>query len=479
MQKSPLTAKEESIGDSGQSLVEILIALTIFSLVMSATALLFFSGQNFLGASFQSRKAIEKAHDGVEALRFIRDENWTNLTNGLHGLTFTGSKWQLTSTPDWSEDFKRTVSISTDIDGLKHIDLTVQWHEPTEGTKSIELAQLLAPLEQGISGDWGSPCILSTADGGTGSKGTDVFYSNGKAYVTSSAASAGKEDLFIFDVTDTSHPTLLGSLNIEQGLKSVTVSGNYAYVIEDGSSDFFVVDVTNSAAPVKIAKINLNNAAGKYVMVRGNYVYATTAQSSANPEFFVIDVSTPGSPSVVASLEIGADVNEVNVLQNIAYLATSADGKELDLIDVSDPLNPFEISNGYYDAVGSADGRAVQAKNKQRIYLGRTDSTNNNFLILDASDPSNITLRGSKDTGTDILSLISVETLSFLGTSDTNEEFQDYYIRDPTNPVKNATLNFSNIATGADYHNNIVFMSVMNNDILQLVTSEKNGICDD
>ena len=63
----------------------------------------------------------------------------------------------------------------------------------------------------------------------------------------------------------------MGSLNVEEGEKSVTVAGNYAYTIEENSSDFFVIDVSNPAVPTKKAKLTLTGGgAGRYVMARGN-----------------------------------------------------------------------------------------------------------------------------------------------------------------------------------------------------------------
>lgn len=464
------TRKAELIGNRGQSLVEILIAMAIFSLVISAIVLVMYGGHASVATSLDAQKALEKARDGMEAVRIIRDTKWTDLADGRHGLQFLpGGTWQLTASPDVSDEFTRTVSISTDFDGIKHVDLTVAWEHPPDGIRTIELSQTLSPLEEGLTGDWTNPCVVGSADAGSGSKGSDVFYLDGKVYVTDSASSATKPDLYIFDVVDPLHPSLLGQLNIEQGVKSVTVAGNYAYVIEEGSPDFFVIDVSNSAEPVKVAKLTLSGGNGRYVMVRGAFVFVTTAINSTGPEFFVIDINMPTSPTVVASLEIGGDINEVNVLKNTAYLATSVNAKELIAVDVTTPTSP--AITGWYDAPGTADGKAVHAKSNNRVYLGRTKSSDEEFFILDASNPTVITSRGSTDVSDTIHSLMTAATLTFMGTADTNSEFQVYYVKNPTILSQYAALNFSNIATGAVYYNNHVYLSVQNSDVLQIVTS--------
>src|SRR3989338_10974661 len=92
------TPKEELIGNNqGQSLVEILIALGVFSITITATTLVFFGGQNFSANALNTREAIQKTHDASEALRILRDTNWNSLTNGTHGLQFTNDQWSLTA----------------------------------------------------------------------------------------------------------------------------------------------------------------------------------------------------------------------------------------------------------------------------------------------------------------------------------------------------------------------------------------------
>src|SRR3989344_1291015 len=188
--------REVLIGNNrGFSLVEILIALGIFSISITAVITMFFGGQNFVASGISSRTALEKAHDGVEALRFIRDTNWTSMTNGLHGLQLSGGTWQLTGSPDVSDGFTRTVSISSDIDGIKRANVTVSWQETTPSIKTVSIYQTLSPPDQGLQGDWTKPCLLSHADGTSGDKAKDIFFSNYKVYVASSASAANKPDL--------------------------------------------------------------------------------------------------------------------------------------------------------------------------------------------------------------------------------------------------------------------------------------------
>lgn len=295
--------------NKGFSLIEVLIAIAIFSLSMTAVTLVFFSGQNFTSKALESRRAVELAHDGIEGLRFIRDANWQNLTDSpTHGLNFTSGVWTLTGSPDWTQNYKRTVSISTDFDGIKHARLTVAWSSPPEGTKSIELYQTLGPLDQGIYGDWSQPCLLSTGVGSSGSsKGTDIVYSNSRVYITSYESSSGKPDLTIFNVTNPSAPAFLSELNTGAGLKSLAVSGNYAYAIEQDVANLKVIDISNALAPNVVATLNIGPTKGKYIVINKNYAYVTTS-NNPNPgahELHVINITTPTAPVKVNGVDLG------------------------------------------------------------------------------------------------------------------------------------------------------------------------------
>ncbi len=443
--------------------------MAVFAVVVSAAASLYYSGQWFDIDATNARRALSMARDGLEGTRLIRDRSWNELVIGDHGMRFINNRWEFYGTSDIAYDLTRTVTVSTEASGFKKVKSLVTWQPQPNRPQQIELVAVFSPLSQGLIGDWTNPIVVGSADVGPGGQATDVFYFNKKIYLTSSAASVVKPDFFIFDVTNPMSPVKQSELNIEQGLKSVSGLGNYAYVIEEDSSDFFIIDVSDPSAPVKKSKLTLNSVQGKYVMVKGNYVYATTANNTTGPEFYVINVLDPLSPSVVASLEIGGDVNEVNILQNTAYLATAIATSELKLVSISDPLNPSIISS--YDAAGTAAGLAVHAKSPGRVYLGRAQSSNHELLVIDAINPASLSLRGSIDISSSVNSVTTTATLSFLSTSDPNAEFQVYFVRNPANMTQYGTLNFPNYATGSTYNENHVYMSVRSNDALQIVSS--------
>lgn len=107
--------------------------------------------------------------------------------------------------------------------------------------------------------------------------------------------------------------------------------------------------------------------------VSGNRTYLALDQAVDGPEFYVVDTSNPALPSYVGSVEIGADVNDVWVDGNYAYLATGIDNQELMVFDVSQN-NPEWLVN--IDLPTGADAKAIVGDaDNHRLMLGTDNNT--------------------------------------------------------------------------------------------------------
>jgi hypothetical protein len=95
----------------GQSIVEIVIAVGLFTLILSSVVVL------YLGVFKTNLRDAEKLQadmylqQGLEAVRSIRDFSFANLTNGTHGLTRTNGYWEFSGASDVQGQFTRTVLV--------------------------------------------------------------------------------------------------------------------------------------------------------------------------------------------------------------------------------------------------------------------------------------------------------------------------------------------------------------------------------
>ena len=95
----------------GISIIEILIVIAI--IIIALTSLLSIVTLS-LKISIQIKErtqAVNLAQEAVDAVRSIRDNDWTKLTNGNHGLTNAGGYWDFVGTENIINGFSRKILI--------------------------------------------------------------------------------------------------------------------------------------------------------------------------------------------------------------------------------------------------------------------------------------------------------------------------------------------------------------------------------
>lgn len=111
----------------GFSLVEALLTLSIFALMVTSFVGAIFYGQESAVISGISSQATSLAEEGLEAVRNIRDDDFSNLTNGIHGLSFSGGQWSFSGSFDSIDSFSRSIEINEVDQNTKLATSVVSW----------------------------------------------------------------------------------------------------------------------------------------------------------------------------------------------------------------------------------------------------------------------------------------------------------------------------------------------------------------
>lgn len=485
-----LIKKDKSIGNKGQTLVEALVAIGVFLVSINAIIFLLFAAQSIFVDTQRNQEALNYASDGIEAAKSIRDRSWDELTDGEHGLLFSDNQWTFSGTSDSKNNLTRKIVITTQSGDIKDVKSVISWQTNPLNPRTLQTEEILTRWRDilasksggdnggsGLSGNWGSPRTLGSIDLGPGNSATDLDVLNKIVYITAEASAAAKPDFFIVNATNGENPYIVSSINTGPGLNTIDVAGNYAYVEnKDINAQLQIIDVSNKNNPVLIKSYKLpgvsgDNAVGQSIFYWDSKVYIGT-QKADGPEFHIIDVSNPLNPVALGSYEFDADVNAIYVSGNTAYAATSANA-ELTILNISNPSNITVLS--VYDAPGdSEDGKSLYLV-ANKLYLGRTvggnHSNHHEFHILDISSSTSPQNLGSKDLAADLNDLCVRDNLAFLATPDPNKEFQVWDISNPANISLWASFNFPQVATGIDYEDNMIYVSVRSNDALRIITS--------
>lgn len=370
----------------------------------------------------------------------------------------------------------------------KKVISRVSWKTSPLRNQKIELTTIVSDWKavlttggdtggSGVSGNWRNPMTLGSVDLGPGNSANDIDVLNKIVFLAVEASDSKKPDFYIVDATNGQNPVIRSTLNTGPGLNALDVAFNYAYAANKSvDGQLQIIDVSNLSSPSLITTFKLpgvsgSGAVGNSIFYHNKKIYIGTKKATG-PEFFVIDATNPSSPIFLGSKEINANVNKIIVKENLAYIATS-DQQELKVLNVSDPANIIQI--GGFDADGeSEDGKSISI-DSSKLYLGRLvggNHTNHHELyILDIASTTNILGLGSKDIAADINGIIGRDNFVFLATGDSNKEFQVFDASNPANITLWSSFNFPQIATGIDFEDNTVYISIRSNDAFRIITS--------
>jgi len=133
--------------ESGQSLIELLIAMTIFVMAVSVTGFLILDVYLSDRVGREQTIATFLAQEGMEATRSIRDNNWDDLINGEHGLLVSAGKWVFEGSEDDVSDYLgegvRKITIEEIDSSRKKITSEVIWKLTEVRTEQASLISYL------------------------------------------------------------------------------------------------------------------------------------------------------------------------------------------------------------------------------------------------------------------------------------------------------------------------------------------------
>lgn len=415
---------ESTTENKGSMLLEVLIAMAVLTLGISASVMLAFANQTLRVDAGTNSEALSMAASMLEAERadsvldFALVNPYDPADTDIYDtkvdviLPDPSDPWtkQITSIVDWPGEGGRPLSIKlstfvTDSEG------------PGGGSTCNSI----------LSGDWTQPVKTEfefgaefIVDPSSGFPVTDIKAFNGKLYVTVNNDNGNNfQTFFIVDVSSPASPDYLSAIDTNalhrDGLNAVALDGGgYAYVANARDRNFNIcaegpncsqlqiinvsdpenpgvetnLKLSASSAPYVTGNISGNNqqAVGKSIAYRDGYIYLGLSTTVNGPGFHIIDVHDPSDPEWVGSWpdsspvfgSSGAPINAIYVRGDYAYLAhpsglAGASADQLTVLDISDPANPERVSGFAYATGVGGNGKSLHVVGNE-IYFGRTAS---------------------------------------------------------------------------------------------------------
>lgn len=374
----------------GFSLLEVLLSASVFALIVTALAGVLIYSKETVSLSGKRFQVANLAEEGLEALRNIRDEGFSNLTAGTSGLA-QGTTWSLSGASDTVGIFTRAETITSVSTHRKSVTSNITWTQNLQRTGSVSLETRFTNWRRDL-GTWSTASLETSINlaGNANANGVAIYKASGITYAVIVRSSSADPEFYVYDISAPASPVAIGSLDLGTDAFDVVVSGNYALVATaSNSQELMVINLTTPGSPTLTGSFNAaGNSDANAVAVDGNTVFIGRNQST-DPDIYSISISTPSSPSQLGTLDTTNTITELALGQSNQYLyASSIDNAgELVVVSVATPSSLSITST--YNPSGNSDGTGVTAFSTYAL-LGRASGEVDVVQLSTPSSPSAI-----------------------------------------------------------------------------------------
>lgn len=457
------------------SLIEILLAIFVFTLFSTAVAYLSLDTASRATQVEIKNEALLYAEEGMEAVRNIRDRNYLDLVAGTYGLSFTADTWSLVAAPETIDAYYQRTVLIEDVyrDGAgdiaasgtldpetKKITVSVTWDWKGLIPKTTVLSTYLS--------NWtGDELMQTTCTEFSGGTYTDTESS---ASVAPPADNCALELLYVEGQSDFFCSMEAGSHGTD-----VVVSDDYVFFTTGNTNDgLMIADRTTltdcNAEEIEVEELDIGGK-GRYLAKSGDYLYIGV-QSSSNG-LAVVDVSDPDNPTLVDQINLGGYGNQPIVSGTTLFMGVEKNSNSFVTYDISDPANPSYL--GYYNP-GSAT-RTVEV-NGSYAYIG-VDNSSSTLRVLDISTPASPAYVASLNVSAKAYALEYYSSVLYMGTDNTSSSLKVVNLSNPASPSLTTSVNVSGAIQDLKVESNYLYAptDVTNNALAVLnVTTPLNPV---
>ena len=424
---------------SGQSLIEVLLAIAIFGLGLVTLVALVISGVNTQRLAQETDKALFLAQEGLESTRSIRDNLFTDVTLGNHGLAISGGRWIFSGASDTSEDFTRTISVRAPSFYTRSVTSTVSWEFRSGQIKTVVLNTLLTNWRDKRTGKKDKVLIVGNLDLPGNADGIGLAVSGTRAYI--GRAVTAESEFIVVDVANPAAPFTIVELDMAAGLNDLVAYDTYVYGASDvNTGEIQTIDISSSTHPVVVNTVDLvGNGNATAVVTRGTRLYVTRLSQGSNPTFQVLDLTNPSAPVVLGDLNLGDGAEDMAIDEGLTpyvYLAGHHNSQEFQVVNATSPA--AMLVGGYWDEPSDTDdfhGVAVSGTIAYATSLVREVA--GEFFVFNITDPLAPTNLSSLEIGADVYSIRMPEDKGVIvvGSASSTAELMLIDAADPVNPI--------------------------------------------
>jgi hypothetical protein len=242
----------------------------------------------------------------------------------------------------------------------------------------------------------------------------------GRAYIADSA-----EHLVVADVSDPSHPSVLGSCAITGGVAGLEIVGGYAFVAAAGGG-LALVDIDLPTAPLVTKE--LPSIAGNSVAVRMSNGRAYLADAVSG--LLVVDLVGPQHPAFVTNLATAGSVKSLAVAGTHLYLAEDVAGMEIvDIVQPGvpvvsgrhfptlTPIRALDVEGNFAYTVGPNGLQVISVANPASPVLMSGPSGPNGLQVISVANPASPVLMSGPSGNTSFQAVDAKGSYAYFATA--------------------------------------------------------------
>lgn len=411
----------------GISTIELLVALTITTMALTASIYTMISTPEIIA---NAKSAAAALHSSYVHLGTASSTTDTALEDTQFSLRVSNMDWSTTRGETHLISLSRLIHTPIEPEECDPFN-SGNWSNIGRATQYVLNRGLLIPS---YSGTYTIAALATTP--------------NSLAVVAASTSDPTSPTTFFFSLSGTTTPKLIGAFDTATtsriGGSAVAMHDTYAFVgnafsssssttCADGTSCAQVIsfNVTGARAAL-LSSLMLSTSTEPYAQT-GNganapttslaysdgYVYLGLQKTVAGDEFNIVDAHDPAHLRWIAGYPIGRTVNNVYVRDGYAYIATDDPERELMIFDVHDPAHPALLST--WDSPGPSTfgyGSAATAFGNN-VRFGKTYTAHDpEFEVLNVGVNNAISVSSSYDPGTtrdaeSVRALLTQDRLTF------------------------------------------------------------------
>lgn len=420
----------------GQTLIEVILVTFLFGVLGTGLA------ATLVTSAQSSKRGIEHVvasgyiKEGIEAVRSIRDRDWSEIVSGTHGLTTAAGYYDFDGTTNSLGDgvYTRTITIEevyregsltgnisangTVFDAaIRRVTVNVTWLGTDRNMKNLDAVfyvsnwdqeawtqTLTADFEAGRenstdiitqgngevvlrshNSDWDRIEPLYNMDLVGGGNRIAAFADPASDVLYVLADTNVGPDFDAIDISDVSEniPTVIASYEISEA-EDFSVQDGYAYIVGDVTGLDAEVVILEVPSMTLVSTIDLPESAvarGVNLDLYDHTLVVVRWFDDDQDEVVFYDVTNPSAPILLGGADVDITLNDVAYDGEYAFAIADDDAQEVTVIRRSD----FSVIDTL-DLAGSGDAEAIDMVGSD-VYVGRDNGTDD-LVRIDASDPS-------------------------------------------------------------------------------------------